>query len=92
MAIFKTVIPDLVVDLRNELVCHQDLSINESVPVPIYVNPPKAIYYGARIADENYRLLHSIIEKLRSEGAEIKEYKMYLDPYSRDFNLKCNEI
>lgn len=74
------------------LVCHSESIIDEHIPVPIYVNPPKAIYYGARIADENFRLLHSIIERLRSEGADIKEYKMYLDPYSRDFNLKCKEI
>lgn len=74
------------------LVCYQEPSIDDHAPVPIYVNPPKAIYYGARIAEENYRLLHSIVEKLRSAGADIKEYKMYLNPYSRDFNLKCQEI
>jgi hypothetical protein len=74
------------------LVCHQDPIIDEHAPAPIYVNAPIAIYYGARIVDENYRLLHSIIESLRLKGANIKEYKMYLDPYSRDFNLKYKEI
>lgn len=74
------------------LVCHQEPLVDEHLPVPICMNPPKAIYYGERIAEENFRLLHSIVEKLRSEGADIKEYRMYLDPFSQDFNLKCKEI
>ena len=51
-----------------------------------------AIYYGSEIAEEDLRLLHRIIEDFRAKGVVIKEYKMYLDPYSRDFNLKCREM
>ena len=74
------------------VVCHQEPIMNEHIPVPVSVYPPRAIYYGARISDENYRLLHMVVQDLRAKGAEIKEYKMYMDLYSRDFTLKCKEI
>lgn len=64
----------------------------EIKPVAIHTHAPCAIYYGSEIAEEDFRLLHRTIEDFRTKGVVIKEYKMYLDPYSRDFNLKCREM
>ena len=74
------------------LVCYPKWQITEIKPIAIHASAPTAIYYGPEIKEEDFRLLHTIIEGLRSKGATIKEYQMYLDPYSRDFNLKCKEI
>lgn len=74
------------------LVCYPKWQITGVKPIAIHASAPTAIYYGSEIKEEDYRLLHNIIDGLRSKGATIKEYQMYLDPYSRDFNLKCNEI
>lgn len=74
------------------LVCYPSSPMIDTRPVAIHVPQPRAIYYGYKIADEDFRLLHKIIEDLRSKGAVIKEFRMYLDPYSRDFELKVREI
>ena len=74
------------------LVCYNRSHMPEVKPLAIHTPSPCAIYYGSEIKDEDFRLLHKTIEELRAKGANIKEYKMYLDPYSRDFNLKCREM
>lgn len=74
------------------LICYPGFHMPEVKPIAIHTPFPSAIYYGSEMAEEDYRLLHMTIEELRGKGANIKEYKMYLDPYSRDFNLKCREV
>ena len=74
------------------LVCYPAFPMVDTKPVAIHTPCPRAIYYGYKISDEDFRLLHKTIEDLRSKGAKIKEFRMYLDPYSRDFELKVREI
>lgn len=74
------------------LVCYPKYPMLEIKPIVIHTPVPCAIYYGTQIAEENFRLLHKIIDEFRANGAVIKEYQMYLDPYSKDFNLKFKEI
>lgn len=74
------------------LVCYPKWRMTEIKPVAIHTPVPTAIYYGSEIKEEDFRLLHNIIADLRSKGANIKEYQMYMDPYSKDFNLKCREV
>lgn len=74
------------------LVCYPQFSLPESKPIAIHTPIPCAIYYGSKIAEEDFRLLHKIIEDFRTNGATIKEYRMYVDPYSCDFDMKCKEI
>ena len=74
------------------LVCYPRYPMPEIKPVAIHTHAPCAIYYGSEIAEEDLRLLHRIIEDYKAKGITIKEYKMYLDLYSSDFNLKCKEM
>ena len=74
------------------IICYPDFPMHHPEPVAIHTPVPSAIYYGSKISDEDFRLLHKTIEEFRSKGAVIKEYKMYLDLYSRGFELKFKEM
>ena len=63
-----------------------------SAPIAVHTHTPSAIYYGAKIADEDYRILHNTIEKLRDYGAEIAEYRMVIDSDSDNFSMKTKLI
>lgn len=66
--------------------------IKNICPIAVHTHTPSAIYYGAKIADEDYRILHNTIEKLQSFGEKIAEYKMVIDSDSGDFNMKTKLI
>lgn len=70
------------------IVCYPVHTPKTSAPIAVHTHTPSSIYYGAKIADEDYRILHNTVENLRSSGAKIAEYRMVIDSDSDDFNMK----
>lgn len=74
------------------VVCYPVHTPKTSAPIAVHTHTPSAIYYGAKIADEDYRILHNTIETLRGSGAKIAEYRMVIDSDSDDFSMKTKLI